>query len=114
MGLLPSASVGEGVALFEPIHGSYPQAKGKGIANPIAAILSVAMLLEHLALPAEAALVREAVDEALNNGILTPELNATAPYTTEEVGNYIAFWIADSNEKQWNKNNVEIGVSTII
>lgn len=114
MGLLPSASIGEAVALFEPIHGSYPQAKGRGIANPIAAILSAAMLLEHLALPAEAALVREAVDEALNNGILTPELNPTAPYTTEEVGNYIAFWIADSNEKQWNKNNVEIGVSTII
>jgi 3-isopropylmalate dehydrogenase len=59
-------------------------------------------------------MVREAVDEALNNGILTPELNPNAPYTTEEVGNYIAFWIADSNEKQWNKNNVEIGVSTII
>ena len=114
LGLLPSASIGEAVALFEPIHGSYPQAKGRGIANPIAAILSAAMLLEHLALPAEAALVREAVDEALNNGILTPELNPTAPYTTEEVGNYIAFWIADSNEKQWNKNNVEIGVSTII
>ncbi|WP_457071163.1 3-isopropylmalate dehydrogenase [Hymenobacter sp. UYAg731] len=114
MGLLPSASIGEAVALFEPIHGSYPQAKGKGIANPIAAILSVAMLLEHLELDAEAALVREAVDEALNNSILTPELSPTAPYTTEEVGNYIAFWIADSNEKQWNKNNVEIGISTII
>jgi len=54
------------------------------------------------------------VDEALNNGILTPELNLNAPYSTEEVGNYIAFWIADSNEKQWNRNNVEIGVSTII
>ena len=114
MGLLPSASVGAGVALFEPIHGSYPQAKGRGIANPIATILSVAMLLEHLDLPAEAALVREAVDEALHNGILTPELSPIAPYSTEEVGNYIAFWIADSNEKQWNKNNVEIGVSTII
>jgi len=114
LGLLPSASVGEQVALFEPIHGSYPQAKGKGIANPIATILSAAMLLEHLELNEEAALVREAVDEALNNGILTQELNATAPYTTEEVGNYIAFWIADSSEKQWNKNNVEIGLSTII
>lgn len=114
LGLLPSASVGEQVALFEPIHGSYPQAKGKGIANPIATILSVAMMLEHLDLDAEAALVREAVDEALNNGILTQELNKNAPYTTEEVGNYIAFWIADSNEKQWNRHNVEIGTSTII
>ena len=114
MGLLASASVGAEVALFEPIHGSYPQAKGKGIANPIATILSAAMLLEHLELHAEATLVREAVDEALNNGILTPELNHTAPYTTEEVGNYIAFWITDSSDMQWNKNNVEIGTSTII
>lgn len=114
MGLLPSASVGERVALFEPIHGSYPQAKGRGIANPIATILSAALLLEHLALPAEAALVREAVDEALHNGILTPELNPHAPYTTEQVGSYIAFWIADSNEQQWNRHNVAIGASTII
>lgn len=114
LGLLPSASVGEQVALFEPIHGSYPQATGKGIANPIATILSAAMLLEHLKLTAEAALVREAVDEALHNGILTPELNPTTPYSTEEVGSYIAFWIADSNEKRWNKHSVEIGSSTII
>ncbi|MEJ7661503.1 MAG: isocitrate/isopropylmalate family dehydrogenase [Hymenobacter sp.] len=75
MGLLPSASVGAAVAVFEPIHGSYPQAKGKGIANPLAAILSAAMLLDHLGLTAEAELVREAVDEAVNNHILTPELN---------------------------------------
>ena len=114
MGLLPSASVGSAVAVFEPIHGSYPQAKGKGIANPIATILSVALLLEHLGLAPEAALVREAVDEALHNGILTPELNPTAPYSTEQVGSYIAFWIADSNEQQWNMNYVEIGASTII
>ncbi|WBA43130.1 3-isopropylmalate dehydrogenase [Hymenobacter canadensis] len=114
MGLLPSASIGERVALFEPIHGSYPQAAGKGIANPIATILSVAMLLEHLDLIEEAALVREAVDEALHNGILTSELSPVAAYSTEEVGNYIAFWIADSKEKHWNKSNVEIGVSTII
>ena len=114
LGLLPSASVGAEVAVFEPIHGSYPQAKGKGIANPIATILSAAMLLEHLELKTEAALVREAVDEALNNSILTQELSSKASYSTEEVGSYIAFWITDSNEKQWNRSNVEIGASTII
>jgi 3-isopropylmalate dehydrogenase len=114
MGLLPSASVGAEVAVFEPIHGSYPQAKGKGIANPLAAILSAAMLLDHLGLAEEAALVREAVDEALTNQILTPELNPTAPYTTEQVGSYVAFWIADSNEQQWNAHNIAVGVSTII
>jgi 3-isopropylmalate dehydrogenase len=114
MGLLPSASVGAEVAVFEPIHGSYPQAKGKGIANPLAAILSAAMLLDHLGLAEEAELVREAVDEALTNQILTPELNPTAPYTTEQVGSYVAFWIADSNEQQWNAHNIAVGVSTII
>lgn len=114
MGLLPSASVGARVALFEPIHGSYPQAKGKGIANPLAAILSAAMLLDHLGLATEAELVREAVDEAITNNILTPELNPNAPYTTEQVGSYVAFWIADSNEQQWSAHNIAIGSSTII
>ena len=113
LGLLPSASVGE-AALFEPIHGSYPQAAGKGIANPIATILSAAMLLEHFELNEEAALIREGVDEALNNNILTPELNSKAPYTTEQVGSYIAFWVRDSSEQQWNAQNVAIGASTII
>ncbi|WP_151089538.1 3-isopropylmalate dehydrogenase [Hymenobacter baengnokdamensis] len=114
MGLLPSASVGAAVAVFEPIHGSYPQAKGQGIANPLAAILSAAMLLDHLGLTDEAALVREGVDEAISNNILTPELNGSAPYTTEQVGSYVAFWVADSNEQQWNAHNVAVGVSTII
>ena len=72
------------------------------------------MLLDHLGLAEEAALVREAVDEALTNQILTPELNPTAPYTTEQVGSYVAFWIADSNEQQWNAHNIAVGVSTII
>ena len=53
LGMLPSASVGSEVALFEPIHGSYPQAAGKNIANPMATILSAAMLLEHLGLDTE-------------------------------------------------------------
>lgn len=48
IGLMPSASVGESNSMFEPIHGSYPQAKGKGIANPLASILSAAMMLDHL------------------------------------------------------------------
>lgn len=50
LGMLPSASVGAKVALFEPIHGSYPQAAGKNIANPMATILSAAMMLEHVGL----------------------------------------------------------------
>ena len=69
LGLLPSASVGNRTALFEPIHGSYPQAAGKDIANPIGSILSAAMLLDHFELADEAALVREAVEWTLSNGL---------------------------------------------
>lgn len=94
LGLLPSASVGEKTALFEPIHGSYPQAKGKGIANPIATILSAAMLLEHLQLQQEAGLIKEAVQKALDEGVLTPELNAESPSTTQQVGSFIADYVA--------------------
>lgn len=80
------------MALFEPIHGSYPQAAGKNIANPMATILSAAMLLEHIGLAAEGAAVRAAVGDALENGIVTEDLAAAGekPYSTTEVGDYIA------------------------
>ena len=76
LGMLSSASVGAEVALFEPIHGSYPQAAGKNIANPMATILSAAMLLEHLGLDAEGRAVRRAVDRALAEGVVTEDLAA--------------------------------------
>ena len=80
------------VALFEPIHGSYPQAAGKNIANPMAAILSAAMLLEHLGLTAEGSAVRDAVNRALTEGIVTEDLAAQGErrYSTSEVGDFIA------------------------
>ena len=92
LGMLPSASVGAEVALFEPIHGSYPQAAGKNIANPMAAILSAAMLLEHLGLVAEGSAVRDAVNRALTEGIVTEDLAAQGErrYSTSEVGDFIA------------------------
>lgn len=92
LGMLPSASVGSDVALFEPIHGSYPQAAGKNIANPMATILSAAMLLEHLGLGVEGAAVRAAVGDALENGVVTEDLAAAGekPHSTTEVGDYIA------------------------
>ncbi|EMR00715.1 3-isopropylmalate dehydrogenase [Cesiribacter andamanensis] len=114
LGLLPSASVGVHTALFEPIHGSYPQAAGKGIANPIATILSAAMLLEHFALKQEAELVREAVQHALDNKILTPELNSKAPYTTEQVGSFIACYVKEGAGPGRDTHNLELGCSTII
>ncbi|PKV62904.1 3-isopropylmalate dehydrogenase [Pontibacter ramchanderi] len=114
LGLLPSASVGNIVSLFEPIHGSYPQAKGKGIANPIAAILSGAMLLEHFGLQEEADAVKEAVQNALRNEVLTPELNTVSPFTTEQVGSFIAYCVLEDVESVPQKGNIEVGLSTII
>lgn len=95
MGLLPSASTGTGTPVFEPIHGSWPQAKGLNIANPLAQILSVAMLLEYFNLKEEGALVREAVDASLEANVRTPEIQVEggAKYGTKEVGQWIADYI---------------------
>lgn len=95
MGLLPSASLGEGTPLFEPIHGSWPQAAGKNIANPLAQVLSVAMLLEHFGLKAEGELVRRAVDASLNEGVRTPDIAAEGAesYGTREVGQWLVDYI---------------------
>ncbi len=92
LGMLPSASIGEGNALFEPIHGSYPQAAGKNIANPMATILSAAMMLEHLGLGKEGAEIRKGVDSAIASGIVTEDLagKGAKAHSTTEVGDYIA------------------------
>ena len=78
--------------ILEPIHGSYPQAAGKNIANPMATILSAAMLLEHLGLDAEGRAVRRAVDRALAEGVVTEDLAAPGEKarSTSEVGDYVA------------------------
>ncbi|MBQ5453904.1 MAG: 3-isopropylmalate dehydrogenase [Bacteroidales bacterium] len=91
MGLMPSASIGVYTSLFEPIHGSYPQAAGKNIANPMAAILSAAMLLETgFGLKEEAQIVTDAVNKALADGIRTEDIAEGKAYGTKEVGDYIA------------------------
>ena len=92
MGLLPSASIGTGTPVFEPIHGSWPQAAGKNIANPMAQILSGAMLFEHFGLTDEGSTIRKAVDAALAAGATTPETQqpgAEKKYGTREVGDWI-------------------------
>ena len=96
MGLLPSASTGESTPVFEPVHGSWPQAAGKNIANPLAQILSVAMLLEHFDLKDEGRLVRQAVDASLDANVRTPEIQAEggATYGTKEVGEWIVDYIS--------------------
>ena len=95
MGLLPSASTGESTPVFEPIHGSWPQAKGLNIANPLAQILSVAMLFEYFDLKEEGATIRRAVDASLDANIRTPEIQVEggAKYGTKEVGQWIVDYI---------------------
>ena len=91
LGLLPSASVGIHTSVFEPIHGSYPQAAGKDIANPLATVLSAAMMLElALDLNEEAAAVREVVDRSMNEGIVTEDISEGKSYRTSEVGDWLA------------------------
>ena len=89
IGVLPSASIGTKAALFEPIHGSYPQAKGQDKANPLASILSVAMLLEHLGLMDESNQLRLAVDQSIKEGKTTEDLQRKKGVGTAEVGDYI-------------------------
>ena len=96
MGLQPSASLGVHTPLFEPVHGSWPQAKGQNLANPLAQILSAAMLLEHFGLTAEGRLVREAVNASLDANVRTPEIQVEGGehYGTKEVGEWIVKYIA--------------------
>lgn len=90
LGLLPSASVGNKVAMFEPIHGSYPQAAGKDIANPIATIMSIAMMLDHLNLYAEAKDIRSAVSASFDAKIMSSDLTKDNPSGTTAIGDFVA------------------------
>ena len=93
MGLMPSASVGIDVGLYEPIHGSFPQAAGKDIANPLATILSAAMMFEmSFGLKEEGAFIRKVVNESLAEKVVTEDLVEVGgkKYKTSEVGNYLA------------------------
>ena len=91
IGLLPSASFGDKYSLFEPIHGSYPQAAGKDIANPMAAILSAAMMLEDaFGLGQEAEAVRNACAKAISEGICTEDICPGSAYGTRAVGSFVA------------------------
>ncbi|GMR10443.1 MAG: 3-isopropylmalate dehydrogenase [Anaerolineae bacterium] len=91
LGMLPSASIGDGaLGVYEPIHGSAPDIAGRGIANPMGAILSVAMLLRHsLKLEVEAAAVEQAVQQAIADGARTADLTTNESKTTAEMGEAI-------------------------
>jgi 3-isopropylmalate dehydrogenase len=98
LGMLPSASIGIHTSVFEPIHGSYPQAAGKDIANPLATILSAALMFEYaFDLQTEGKLIREAVDASLAAKVVTEDIAETGKaYKTSEVGK----WIVDYIEKR--------------
>ena len=99
MGLQPSSSLGEHTPLFEPVHGSWPQAAGQNLANPLAQILSAAMLLEHFGLTAEGALIRQAVSASLDANVRTPEIQIEGGrhYGTREVGQWIVDYIRNAS-----------------
>ncbi|MEM6630198.1 MAG: 3-isopropylmalate dehydrogenase [Bacteroidota bacterium] len=91
LGMLPSASLGDAVHLFEPIHGSFPEAAGKNMANPLGAILSAAMLLDYsFNMQGEARAIREAVEVSLSKGKVTSDIDSTSTLGTTEVGDFIA------------------------
>ena len=95
MGLQPSSSLGEHTPLFEPVHGSWPQAAGQNLANPLAQILSAAMLLEHFGLEREGRIIRDAVNASLDAHVRTPEIQVEGgpQYGTAEVGQWIVNYI---------------------
>lgn len=88
LGMAPAGNVGATAAVFEPVHGSAPDIAGRGVANPLAAILSAAMLLDYLHQPAAAECVRAAVQSVLEHGPLTPDLGGTA--STQEVAHAVS------------------------
>lgn len=113
MGLMPSASVGNGSALFEPIHGSYPQAAGKDIANPLGSVLSAAMMLDHFGMTEEAEAVREAVNWTLTHSFVSKDIDPINNYGTNAIGDLIADYIK-RNAKTAAAHNAVLNASTII
>ena len=114
LGLAPSASVGNITSLFEPVHGSYPQATGKDIANPIGSILSAAMMLDYFHLFKEAKRVREAVAWTLNNKFVTKDIDPINFYFTSTLGELIADYVGHRITDEVNHENIELRKSTVI
>ncbi len=111
LGMLPSSSVGQKTSLFEPIHGSYPQAAGKDIANPIATIKSVELMLQSMGLYKEALTIGNAIGHCLTKGIGTPDINPAIEYSCSQLGDVIATIIGGF---EVNLDKLQQGVSTII
>jgi len=100
LGIAASANLnpdGRFPSMFEPVHGSAPDIAGKGIANPIAAVWSAALMLDHLGLPGEAAKIMTAIEAVTAAGLLTPDLGGTC--TTREVADAILAAMADPQKQ---------------
>lgn len=114
LGLAPSSSVGTGTSLFEPIHGSYPQAAGKDIANPLGSILSTAMMFDYFGMHEEAIIVRKAVEWTLQNKFVTKDIDSINFYFTSTIGDLVADYISNKISGEVNQSNIELRKSTII
>ncbi len=114
MGLIPSASYGAQTALFEPIHGSFPQATGEDVANPMGAILSSSLMLDHFGMPKEAKIIRYIVTHLLDKGIGTPDLQMETSFSCSQLGDMIAYLIAEEEVINLSSFELHEKVSTII
>jgi 3-isopropylmalate dehydrogenase len=114
LGMLPSASVGNSLGLFEPIHGSYPQAAGKDIANPLGSILSAAMMLDYFGLTEEAQLIQKAVEWTLQSGYVTVDINPEHAFGTAAVGEMVKDFVLNKTFSDQNMSNILLNQSTII
>ncbi|HET7115867.1 MAG TPA: 3-isopropylmalate dehydrogenase [Hanamia sp.] len=114
LGLLPSSSIGEKNALFEPIHGSYPHAAGKDIANPIGSILSAALMMDYFGLSEESKIIKEAIEWTLSNGFVTKDIDPVNSYFTSTIGELISDFISNDIPLHSNIRNMALGQATII
>ncbi|MGN6800747.1 MAG: 3-isopropylmalate dehydrogenase [Ginsengibacter sp.] len=114
LGLLPSSSIGEVNALFEPIHGSYAQAAGKDIANPVGSILSGALMMDHFGLHEEAKMIRDAIDWTLSHGFVTKDIDPLNSYFTSTIGELVSNYISNDIPQNSNISNMALGQTTII
>jgi 3-isopropylmalate dehydrogenase len=113
LGLLASATIGSITSLFEPVHGSYPQAAGKDIANPVGSILSAALMLDHFGLNTEAQLVRDGVEWTFWNGFVTKDIDPVNFYFTSTIGELVSDFISNRIPNNINRTSVDLKAARV-
>jgi 3-isopropylmalate dehydrogenase len=114
LGLLPSASIGNGPALFEPVHGSFSNTAGRDTANPIGTILAVSMMMDYFGFTNAAKEIEEAVEWSISNAFVSKDLDPVNFYFTSTIGELICDYILGKTDHAVNKENIQIRKSTII